>query len=128
MFEGFYRIERNRKHVGFAVQRLRQDGDQRILTSYYRFKRPDETEVFESFKTVFTRANGDPVSSEHHGDKTGLALPELGASFTVGPRSSRLWDTRNHANAATSLTNVKMLSSTLFLIRRSAQALTQPNI
>jgi hypothetical protein len=111
VFEGFYRIERNRKHVGFGVQRLRAEGDQRILTSYYRFKRPDDTEVFESSKTV-TGANGDPVSSEHHGTRLGLA-PSW-AKFAGG--RGRVDFVTPNSRKPTAVSDVKILSSALFLV------------
>ena len=81
-FEGFYRIDRGRKHVGFVVQRLRREGDRRILTSYLRLRQPDDTEVFESFKST-ALANGMPIASEHRGNNAGM--PAIFARFT-GPR------------------------------------------
>ena len=111
VFEGFYRVERDRKHVGFAVQRLRREGDQRVLTSYFRFKRNDAAEVFESYKTVL-RKNGEPVASEHQGNATGL--PPVWAKFTA--RRGRVDFVTPQSRAPASLKDVKLLSSTLFLV------------
>lgn len=81
LFEGFYRIERGHKHVGFVVQRYRRKGDKRILTSYLRMRQPDDSEVYESFKST-AAANGTPLTSEHHGNNAGL--PPIFARFAGG--------------------------------------------
>jgi hypothetical protein len=66
LFEGFYRIERKGKHVGYVMQRLSADtkAGTKTLTTYFRV-RQDDQEKFEGTKTVVKVGSGRPISSTY---------------------------------------------------------------
>ncbi len=66
LFEGFYRIERKKQHVGYVMQRMSTDAKARTktLTTYMRVVQ-DGQELFESTKSVARLGTGAPVSSSY---------------------------------------------------------------
>lgn len=66
LFEGFYRIERKGKHVGYVMQRLSSEpkAGTKTLTSYMRVLQ-DDKELYESTKSVAKVGTGSPVSTSY---------------------------------------------------------------
>lgn len=75
LFEGFYRIERDNKHVGYVIQRLSADhkAGTKTLTTYIRQKQNGK-EFYEAYKSVVNAKTWAPVASEHHSTNTGFPL------------------------------------------------------
>lgn len=73
-FEGFFRIEKDGKHVGYAIQRLAADSVTRTqtLTTYVRMRMPDNKEYFESFKSVAAVPSLAPLQTHYRGDMSGM--------------------------------------------------------
>lgn len=75
LFEGFYRIERKGKHVGYLIERLSQDpkAKTKTKTSYMRIKQGDK-EVYESLASTAKAGSGEPLKSVYLSSNTGPTL------------------------------------------------------
>lgn len=75
LFEGFYRIERKGKHVGYVIERLSQDPKTKTKTktSYLRIKQGDK-EVYESLTATAKVGSGEPIKSVYLTSNTGPTL------------------------------------------------------
>lgn len=84
LFEGFYRIERKGKHVGYVIQRYSHDPKTKTktLTSYIRTKQGD-TEVYESVAATAKDGTGAPLKSVYLSTASGPTLRTT-ANFKKG--------------------------------------------
>jgi hypothetical protein len=84
LFEGFYRIERKGKHVGYVIQRYSHDPKTKTktVTNYIRTKQGDG-EVYESVTATAKEGSGAPVKSIYLSTVTGPTLRTT-ANFKKG--------------------------------------------
>lgn len=85
LFEGFFRLEKNGSHVGYAVQRVSTERSARTqtVTTYVRMRMPDGKEYFESFKSVSSAPLLTPISSHYRGDLSGMYV-DVQSRFAKG--------------------------------------------
>lgn len=85
LFEGFYRLEKNGAHVGYAVQRVSTERMARTqtVTTYVRMRMPDGKEYFEAFKSVSQAPLLTPINSHYRGDLSGMYV-DVQARFHKG--------------------------------------------
>lgn len=84
LFEAFYRIEREGKHVGYFIQRVSNDmtAGTKTVTMYTRQRQIGDQEMFNSYRSV-AKLNGNPVSSRYSSNFTGSVI-DIVAGFKNG--------------------------------------------
>jgi hypothetical protein len=84
LFEGFYRIERNKQHVGYLIQRLSTDikSGNKVMTTYVR-RLDSGSELFSAFRTEVDGKTFAPVSSRWNSTDTGVPA-RVESTFTKG--------------------------------------------
>lgn len=85
LFEAFYRIENNGKHIGYVVQRMSQTNGKKTLVSYIHSANEGNS-TYETFKSVAKNGSLTPIESLNGGNIMGMRRT-LRAQF----RGAKAW-------------------------------------
>ncbi len=82
LFEAFYRIEKDGKHLGYVVERMSQNAELKTLVTFV-YTEHDGEKYYETIRSVAKKGTFAPVESARGGNNTG-SRKEVAATFAGG--------------------------------------------